>query len=65
MLDPFPTQNQSQKQSSSSSPPPPPMGVLIGTDGPLHNVIKLKPPMCFNAQNAEYLGMKTLVIKLY
>lgn len=28
-------------------------GVLISTDGPLHNVLKLKPPMCFSAENAD------------
>ena len=30
-------------------------GVLASTDGPLHNVIKIKPPMCFTKKNAEYL----------
>ncbi|MFC1876225.1 aminotransferase class III-fold pyridoxal phosphate-dependent enzyme [Thermodesulfobacteriota bacterium] len=28
-------------------------GILISTDGPLHNVLKLKPPMVFSAQNAD------------
>jgi len=27
-------------------------GVLIGTDGPYHNVLKIRPPMCFNSENA-------------
>ncbi|MFT5233752.1 MAG: 4-aminobutyrate aminotransferase-like enzyme [Candidatus Krumholzibacteriia bacterium] len=30
-------------------------GVLIGTDGPLHNVLKIRPPMPFNDSNAETL----------
>jgi 4-aminobutyrate aminotransferase-like enzyme len=30
-------------------------GVLIGTDGPLHNVLKIRPPMPFNKENADYL----------
>jgi len=30
-------------------------GVLIGTDGPLHNVLKIRPPMPFNKENAEHL----------
>ncbi len=28
-------------------------GILISTDGPLHNVLKLKPPMVFSKQNAD------------
>jgi 4-aminobutyrate aminotransferase-like enzyme/Ser/Thr protein kinase RdoA (MazF antagonist) len=30
-------------------------GVLISTDGPLHNVLKIKPPLVFNQENADYL----------
>jgi 4-aminobutyrate aminotransferase-like enzyme len=30
-------------------------GVLISVDGPQNNVIKIKPPMCFDAQNAKDL----------
>jgi 4-aminobutyrate aminotransferase-like enzyme len=30
-------------------------GVLIGTDGPFHNVLKIRPPMPFNAQDADTL----------
>jgi 4-aminobutyrate aminotransferase-like enzyme len=30
-------------------------GVLIGTDGPLHNVLKIRPPMPFSADNADEL----------
>ncbi len=35
------------------------LGVLISTDGPFHNVIKIKPPMCFNRENSDFL-LKTL-----
>jgi 4-aminobutyrate aminotransferase-like enzyme/Ser/Thr protein kinase RdoA (MazF antagonist) len=28
-------------------------GYLLSTDGPLHNVLKIKPPMPFNTQNAD------------
>ncbi|NKB77999.1 MAG: aminotransferase class III-fold pyridoxal phosphate-dependent enzyme [Gammaproteobacteria bacterium] len=27
-------------------------GILISTDGPLHNVLKIKPPLCFSQENA-------------
>ena len=30
-------------------------GILISTDGPFHNVLKIKPPMCFNMKNAKNL----------
>jgi 4-aminobutyrate aminotransferase-like enzyme len=30
-------------------------GILLGTDGPFHNVVKIRPPMPFNASDAEYL----------
>jgi len=30
-------------------------GVLLSTDGPDHNVIKIKPPMVFNEKNAYFL----------
>lgn len=30
-------------------------GVLLSTDGPLHNVLKIKPPLVFTEQNADYL----------
>jgi 4-aminobutyrate aminotransferase-like enzyme len=30
-------------------------GILMSIDGPLHNVLKLKPPMVFNEQNADQL----------
>jgi 4-aminobutyrate aminotransferase-like enzyme len=29
--------------------------ILVGTDGKDHNVIKMKPPMCFTKGNADYL----------
>lgn len=28
--------------------------ILVGTDGPQNNVIKIKPPLCFNAENARH-----------
>lgn len=31
------------------------LGVLIGTDGPYDNVVKLRPPMIFTRANADYL----------
>ncbi|MGB3802012.1 MAG: aminotransferase class III-fold pyridoxal phosphate-dependent enzyme [Lewinella sp.] len=31
------------------------LGFLMSTDGPLENVIKLKPPMCFDRENADVL----------
>ena len=30
-------------------------GILAGTDGPHHNVIKVRPPMPFDQQNADFL----------
>ena len=30
-------------------------GILLSTDGPLHNVIKIKPPLAFSAADAERL----------
>ncbi len=30
-------------------------GILLSIDGPLHNVLKLKPPLVFDAQNADEL----------
>ena len=31
------------------------MGVLLSTDGPLHNVIKIKPPIVFDRSDADLL----------
>jgi 4-aminobutyrate aminotransferase-like enzyme/Ser/Thr protein kinase RdoA (MazF antagonist) len=31
------------------------LGVLIGCDGPQHNVLKIRPPMPFNDENADLL----------
>ena len=28
-------------------------GILLSTDGPHHNVIKIKPPMVFNKDNVD------------
>ena len=33
-------------------------GILISTDGPDHNVLKIKPPMIFNHENADELVYK-------
>jgi 4-aminobutyrate aminotransferase-like enzyme/Ser/Thr protein kinase RdoA (MazF antagonist) len=30
-------------------------GILMSTDGPDYNVLKIKPPMCFNEGNADFL----------
>jgi 4-aminobutyrate aminotransferase-like enzyme/Ser/Thr protein kinase RdoA (MazF antagonist) len=30
-------------------------GILLGTDGPYHNVIKIRPPMPINPEDAKYL----------
>ncbi len=30
-------------------------GILMSTDGPFHNVLKIKPPMCFDQKNADFL----------
>ncbi|MEO7795855.1 MAG: aminotransferase class III-fold pyridoxal phosphate-dependent enzyme, partial [Thermoanaerobaculia bacterium] len=30
-------------------------GVLLGTDGPHHNVLKIRPPLCFSAGDADLL----------
>ena len=30
-------------------------GILLSTDGPLHNVLKIKPPLVFTRENADFL----------
>ncbi len=30
-------------------------GILLGTDGPYHNVVKIRPPMPFDGENADFL----------
>jgi 4-aminobutyrate aminotransferase-like enzyme len=30
-------------------------GILVSTDGPLHNVLKIKPPLVFTAADADFL----------
>ena len=30
-------------------------GILMSVDGPFHNVIKIKPPLCFDQQNVDFL----------
>ena len=34
------------------------LGILMSTDGPLHNVIKIKPPMCINQNQADEILMR-------
>jgi len=29
-------------------------GILVGTDGPLHNVLKIRPPMPFSTNDADH-----------
>jgi 4-aminobutyrate aminotransferase-like enzyme/Ser/Thr protein kinase RdoA (MazF antagonist) len=31
------------------------VGILLGTDGPYHNVVKIRPPMPFNEEDADLL----------
>jgi 4-aminobutyrate aminotransferase-like enzyme len=31
------------------------LGILLGTDGPLHNVVKIRPPMPFTVEDADLL----------
>jgi len=31
-------------------------GILLGTDGPFANVLKIRPPMPFTRENAEHLA---------
>ena len=31
-------------------------GVLLGTEGPFHNVLKIRPPMPFNEDDAALLA---------
>jgi 4-aminobutyrate aminotransferase-like enzyme len=31
------------------------VGILLGTDGPHHNVVKIRPPMPFNDEDADLL----------
>ncbi len=39
-------------------------GILMSTDGPFNNVLKIKPPMVFSISNADFLlEAITLVLK--
>ncbi|MEW6364383.1 MAG: aminotransferase class III-fold pyridoxal phosphate-dependent enzyme [Acidobacteriota bacterium] len=40
------------------------LGVLVSTDGPDHNVLKIKPPIVFSKENADHL-VNTLASVLY
>jgi 4-aminobutyrate aminotransferase-like enzyme len=33
-------------------------GILLSTDGPYHNVIKIKPPMPFNKNNSDLVSFE-------
>jgi len=41
--------------------------ILLGVDGKENNVIKIKPPMCFNKENADSLikQMELSILKFY
>jgi 4-aminobutyrate aminotransferase-like enzyme len=30
-------------------------GILMSTDGPHHNVLKVKPPLCFRKREVDFL----------
>ena len=32
------------------------LGVLVSTDGPDHNVLKIKPPLCFDSSDADFFA---------
>jgi len=39
-------------------------GILAGTDGPHHNVLKLRPPLCFTKEDAErFTNTLTAILK--
>lgn len=38
------------------------MYVLLSSDGPYRNVLKLKPPMCFNKDNVDELVTKLEIV---
>jgi len=37
-------------------------GILLSTDGPYHNVIKIKPPMIFNKKNVDFVCLELINI---
>ena len=39
------------------------LGILASTDGPFHNVVKIRPPMPFDEDNADLL-VQTLALVL-
>lgn len=43
-----------------------PMGILAGTDGPRHNVLKLKPPIVFSERDLDYFvgGLRACIAAL-
>lgn len=30
------------------------VGILVGTEGPAHNILKVRPPLCFTMRDADY-----------
>ncbi|MEM0993087.1 MAG: hypothetical protein AAF806_20880 [Bacteroidota bacterium] len=38
------------------------MGILMSTDGPFHNVLKIKPPLCFSKRHADLVLARMEVI---
>jgi 4-aminobutyrate aminotransferase-like enzyme len=37
-------------------------GILLSTDGPFHNVIKIKPPLVFSRRDADELVSKIEIV---
>ena len=42
-------------------------GILISSDGPDHNVLKIKPPLVFNKKNANYFleSFEDIISKIF
>lgn len=37
-------------------------GILMSVDGPMHNVLKIKPPLCFSRKNVQFLILNLEVV---
>jgi 4-aminobutyrate aminotransferase-like enzyme len=31
-------------------------GILVGTEGPAHNTLKIRPPLCFSERDADFFA---------